>query len=56
MEVLMYRYVIKFSNGRYRAGVSPSFTYFRGELCEMARGLAGTGIKILKIDVWRVKK
>ena len=52
----MYRYVIKFSDGRFRAGIAPSFALFRGELNEVGRSLSGTGIKVSKIDVWRCKK
>lgn len=52
----MYRYIVRFSNGRRRVGAVKTLAYCHAELWELDREARRTDCFIQTIDIWRCRK
>ncbi len=52
----MYRYIVKFSNGKHRVGRMQSFAFCKAEMWELDRLARKMECRIETIDIWRCRK
>ena len=52
----MYRYIIKFSDGKHITGAAPTMSYCTAEIWELDFNARKNKRRIVNIDIWRTKR